>query len=265
MIPHVKRVTSSVTTVLPGTATDISIGLGERTLYKTNGGAPDGYGNYPIFRSELDSSPGTWQQIPGAAVRLAKGPGYLYVIQDSGALFRWNGSAWQGLLSGYTRDVAVAKNGRVWILWGTPDASGNYGIFYSDDAMSWTNVPGGLSRLSVSGDGALWGVQKINGNLFRWNGTWQFVKSFGPSTTEVDIGVAGSWPSDDVSVVMSGRVHESFNSGVTWDETRYCRPMNDPRTTGVNVTGGFWGNIGFYAVDTDQVIYGYGFCASTSN
>jgi hypothetical protein len=266
------RVASDHTLTMPGVATDISIGQGDNHMYKTGGGSPDGNGNFPMYFTRLDSTVNGgyptygWHQIPGAAVRIAKGAGSvnLCCIQANGNLFSWANNTWNYLLSN-CRDAAISPYGRIYVLCGNADGYGNYPLYCSDNGgANWASISGlNVFRLAVAYDSRLWAVTKTGG-VYNWAGSWTYVSgiAYGGVAGNPDIGVWNSAPNTWINVIATdGEIHQSFNNGATWDVLNSGYPIPNANSKGINITDGLQfppnRSTGFWAVDLDGVVYAY--------
>jgi hypothetical protein len=71
-------------------------------------------GGYGIYH--WDATTWTWAAIPGGAVRIAVDPnGYPWVVNNVGAILRWDGTTWQQL-PGAARDLAISPDGTTWMI-----------------------------------------------------------------------------------------------------------------------------------------------------
>ena len=111
---------------------------------------------------------GSWQDIPGAAVRIdVNQAGQAWVVNDRGDAFRWNGSTWVGAPGKQGRDISVGSDGQVFMV-GWDDVGDGYPI-YRWTGTSWTLVDGALKNISVGPNGLIWGTNS-RGNIWRKGG-----------------------------------------------------------------------------------------------
>lgn len=237
------------------TATDISVleGISGSILYRTAGGIPDAYGNFPIAKA-TSMFPKTWQNIPGEAVRLDAGPNYLWVVQHSGAVYRYNYAAgtWQGLLEAGGRDIAVnKKNDLSVILWGNADSYGNFAIYKGNSAgTSWTLLPGEAYRLSVDAAGRIWVIQ-WNGNVYYYDGSWRYVGNPAPNggNASPDISVWGGPSAITVAIVAKDGYIYTYGY---WTNYRWEKDVN---TGSAVATPGLALDTYWAVDDVDQIVY----------
>jgi hypothetical protein len=59
-----------------------------------------------------------WQQMPGTAIDIAAGQDDVWIVGDNEAIYKWNESAfsWQQVSGSNARRIAVASDGRPWII-----------------------------------------------------------------------------------------------------------------------------------------------------
>jgi opacity protein-like surface antigen len=119
-------------------------------------------GGFGIYRWNS----GSWQKIPGSAIRIGGTFRTPWVVNKFKQIFRWTGSAWQ-LMPGAANDVADG-----WVI-GTNVEAGGYGI-YRWNGASWTKIPGSAVRIGGTYSQP-WVVNKFN-QIFRWTGSsWQLM------------------------------------------------------------------------------------------
>ena len=196
-------------------------------------------GGYEIW--EMD---GGWFQYPGGAIRIAmntaSNANQPWVVNDQGAVFRWNWSIhnWDNIPACAT-DIAVGTDDSVWVI-GCTAVSGGYQIFkYNGDAACgggncWTMSDGGAVQISVgprknsnTTDTAIvpW-VVNSGGQLFR--------------RTSVDPTVSNAWenlpnlPGNQpaAGVAAQAGFAYAFTTGATvysFDEQPYSSYQNIPQ------------------------------------
>lgn len=189
--------------LLPGRATDVSVGANGTVWVIGNNPVPGGYG---IFQY-VD---GAWRSVPGGGVRVAVGPaGQPWIVNNEGRVFTRNGADWT-LMPGTARDIAVADDGNVFKI-GTEPRPGGYGIYrYIPDFAGWTEVGGGATRIAAGRN--VW-VVNANQRVFRLDRTgWLAL----PGTAR-DVGASGSsaWVIGTTAVAGGYTVHHF--DGVAWD------------------------------------------------
>jgi hypothetical protein len=80
--------------------------------------------------------------------------------------FAQAGSRWE-LRPGKATDIAIGRNGQVWVL-GIDTAAGGFEVFRRERG-NWTKIPGGLVTLAVDPSGNAWGTNDKN-EIFRFTG-----------------------------------------------------------------------------------------------
>jgi hypothetical protein len=123
------------------------------------------------------SSPGFWQQLPGAGRDLSAGAdGSAWLIGESpassggSAIYHWTGTSWQPTTGAALR-IAVAPDGNPWII-------NSAGSIYRRNAGNWQRLPGTGRDIGLGADGSAWliGSSPAPGGfaILRWTGTsWQ--------------------------------------------------------------------------------------------
>lgn len=148
--------------------------------------------NYRI--AVFNPTTNTWTQTDGSAIRISVGPdGQPWVVTAAGVLWSRSkssstvvGAVAAGTTGGYVngtwvqvsgnvREVAVATNGNVFMLYGGPDPTTGWPITMLNPArLSWAAVPApaGVSVQHIGADlnGQLW-VLTADGRVLRQNGT----------------------------------------------------------------------------------------------
>ena len=166
-------------TVLPGGATDISVGANGTAWII---GATPANGNYPIYQWNGT----TWAAVPGAAVTVAVGPdGTPWVINASHHIYHRVGTTWIQAPGGAT-DISVGGpgSGTAWVIGATP-TNGNYPI-YQWTGTTWAAVPGAAVKIAVGPDGSPWVINASHHIYHRVGTTW--IQAPGGAT---DISVGG--------------------------------------------------------------------------
>ena len=128
-----------------------------------------------------------WQTMPGAAVRIAvDSDGAAWVVNAGNQIFKYNltSNLWE-LKPGSAKDIAVGANGAVWVI-GANSVAGGYDI-YKWNGTNWSLVSGGAARIAVDPAGNAWVVNSSN-NVFRFNGSAFEIK---PGAVK-DIGVGAN-------------------------------------------------------------------------
>jgi len=220
-------------TQLPGAAYDVGVGGPNNTAWVIGTNAEGG--GYGIYRWNGKDN---WDKIPGSAVRIDVDPkGNAWVINSQGAIYRYNGSAWEqtpGSAKG--GDIGIGANGAVWITGG-----GNVGgglQIYRWNGGNWDNVPGGALRIDVDPRGNPWVVNSSH-NIFRWNGSgWDTMPG---AANDIGIGADGT-----VYVVGT-------DSGVyKWNGSNWTKMEGGLTNISVDNKGRPWG------VNSGRLIYAAG-------
>ena len=140
----------------PGTAKEIGIG-GDGSIFIIGTNAVQG--GYDI--SKWDWSTANWKPVSGGAVKIAVEPsGNPWIVDNSGNVFRYTGSAWEQK-PGTLKDIGIGANGTIWCT-GPNDA------IYKWDGSNWQGQSGGASWVSVAPDGNAW-VVNAGGEVWRTN------------------------------------------------------------------------------------------------
>jgi hypothetical protein len=143
--------------LLPGAATDISVGANGSVWVVGTNGTGAGYGIWHWTGSG-------WAELGGSAVRIAVGPdGRPWVVNSLHRIYHWNGAAWISY-PGAATDISVSANGSVWIV-GTNSVPGGFGIWHWNGA-TWGDTPGGAVRISVAPDGTPWVINSLHQVLY---------------------------------------------------------------------------------------------------
>jgi len=142
-----------------GLAEDIGVGA-DGSVWAL-GVTPASFGNFTIYRMNRD---GTWEQVSGAAVRIAVGPdGNALVVNRQGQLFRWTGTQWDPFPYLFY-DAEVGPDGSIWALSPNGDISpptatsfGSSTGVYLWNGVQWQALqappfpPAGTPRILVPG------------------------------------------------------------------------------------------------------------------
>lgn len=141
---------------LPGQAQAVAVG--------TNGALWAVASNRSIWRW----SAAGWAQIPGAADRIAVDPaGNAWVVDlTSSKLHRWTGGSWAEQTGAKFRDVAISREGQVFV---TDDQK----RLLTGNGSSWTPMDGQPVRVAVSTSGVVFVINDQGQIWRRTNGQWQ--------------------------------------------------------------------------------------------
>jgi hypothetical protein len=158
----------------PGCATSIGVGP---NAYGSQYGSPwiigcDGWGpNGNIY--QLQGS--KWVQQPGKATQIAVSPeGVPWVINAAGNVYHWNSSDFVGPVGACATSIAVGPvtaplagpYGDAWVT-GCGSGSGGYNIWQFQKGISWVQIPGTATQISVSPDlGVPWIVNSF-GQIYK--------------------------------------------------------------------------------------------------
>ncbi|MDQ0078266.1 hypothetical protein [Arthrobacter oryzae] len=146
-----------------GTGTDIAAGGGALFLVSTV--AVPGGGQVQIDRK----STGVWEPLDGqGAVTVAAGSdGVPWIVDDTNAVFRWDGAAWQPF-PGSARAIAPdADSGRHWMI-GTTAAPGGHALLRWD-GRAWQPTGRGAVAIAAVTGGGVWTVDDV-GAVVRFSG-----------------------------------------------------------------------------------------------
>jgi len=170
---------------VPGCANAIGVGPGSSAW--ALGCASGGAGGKQIFR--LTST--GWVQVPGAATNIAVAPeGAPWVVDASGNIFKWNGSAFQQLgVPGCATGIGVGRSDQAWVLGCTSGGGGGNQIFRLTPT-GWAQVPGAATHIWVSPEGTPW-VGNASGTIFKWNGSSFQPLSVPGCATSIAVGPRG--------------------------------------------------------------------------
>ena len=167
---------------VPGTASDIDVGVnGEVWLIGTDA-VPGGFG---IYKLGWDNAGRARIKVDGAAVRVAvDNDGEPWVVNSSGEIYRRQKNAWTGLQNVKARDIEIDNKGIVWIA----DSDGNVRRRNADG--SWVTIGTNMDakRIAVDVIGVPWIINNNNSLLWRQNEKWV---SFN-SKKAVAIGIGGN-------------------------------------------------------------------------
>lgn len=188
-----------------------------------------GYGIYQLYRRDLKGN-FSWQQVSGSARTIAVSPeGVPWVINEQGAIFKWNGIEFQSVSApGCATSIGVGTNDSAWIIGCSRVAGSGYGIYALrgnplQPGATWEQVSGAARTIAVSPEGTPWVINE-QGSIFRWNGSeFQSLSTDGCATS---IGVGrnnAAW------VIGCSRLSESGNGiyqlsghpyspGATWQQ-----------------------------------------------
>jgi len=120
---------------IAGWATDIAIGA-DGTVFVL--GHDQVGGGYSV--NKWDAKIKKWLCIPGGGVRIAVDPqGLPWVVNSDHKIFRWRSNQWDKL-PGWAQDIAIGKDGVIWIV-GTGVYDEGYDLYLWDDmAKDWEKV-----------------------------------------------------------------------------------------------------------------------------
>lgn len=169
---------------MPGAATDV--GANAKGDVWVIGNHPVG-GGYDI----LHWNNGSFQQVPGGAVRISVDPdGSAWIVNNTGNIFHWNGTPQWTLVPGSAMDIGVGEDGAVWII--GQDQSISRAIFSTDGTRTvtgWQKVDGGAVRIAIDPSGNPWVVNAGGGIYQRQGNTWTPVAG---SAKDITVGPDGT-------------------------------------------------------------------------
>jgi hypothetical protein len=162
---------------LPFDGCATSIGVGPSAVGLTYGdpwiiGCDGGYNvNGSIYQLQSTG----WELRSGSAAQIAVSPeGVAWVVNLDGSISYWNGFSFVSVPNGCATGIAVGSDaakgatpfGDAWIT-GCDAVSGGHPIFQAviDEFISWKQIPGVATQISVSPDGVPW-VVHASGDIY---------------------------------------------------------------------------------------------------
>lgn len=147
-------------------------------------------------------TPQQWKNVPGAAVRIAVGPGEgnAWVVNAQGGIYNYvNNRSWKRM-PGAGKDIACGSSGVMWVI-GTNKEGGGFGIYrYSATTKGYTKIPGSGVRITVDKAGNAIVANKAK-QIYKYNGT-KWVRSTGAA---LDIGVGAEGTTWVIGTAKAGR------------------------------------------------------------
>lgn len=124
-----------------------------------------------------------WQSMPGRARDIGSGGGDVFIIGESGAVYKWNDDsfAWQNM-GGNASRITVDSNGTPWVI--------NNLQIYRLRGQVWQNMPGRATDIGAGG-GEVWTVGE-SGAVFRWNDSGFVWSNVGGSVRAIAVGGSGT-------------------------------------------------------------------------
>jgi hypothetical protein len=114
-------------------------------------------------------------------------------------------------LPGEATEISIGAEGTVWII-ATNAVPGGYSP-YKWDGSNWTQMPGGLTRITVDPFGNAWGINDDN-TIYRWNGSgWEGLPG---QATDIGVGADGTVWIIGTNAVAGGYGIYKWN-GSNWD------------------------------------------------
>lgn len=175
---------------MPGQANDIAIGANGQ-IWAIGNTPTDGSFNIMKWNGSA------WENIDGGGTRIAVDPkGMPWVVNSAGQVWKRDGTRWVSMSSpGVATDIGIGADGAVWIVTRT-STSGGFTIQYlikslapgGFETLTWRNVEGGASRISVSPNGQPWIVNNSGQISERKNGRWE---SRPGAATDIGVGANG--------------------------------------------------------------------------
>jgi hypothetical protein len=146
---------------VPGCATSIGVGSDDSAwIIGCSRISDSGYGIYSLRG-------GGWQQVSGAARTIAVSPeGIPWVINEQGAIFKWNGSNFQSVSApGCATSIGVGPNDSAWIIGCSRISDSGYGIYGLrgnplQPGAVWQQVSGAARKIAVSSDDMPWVINE---------------------------------------------------------------------------------------------------------
>jgi len=229
---------------LPGTGTDIGIGIGNNhVIFAINTTlVTSATGNQVV---KWDSINSTWNVVPGGAgVRIAVDVnGNPWVVNKSNLIYKYNGSTWT-LLPGTGTDIGIGANGIVYAINTTTTAGGYQVVKWN--GTGWTVIPGGSGiKIAVDATGYVWVVNKSN-SIFKYDGSnWTQMPG-----TATDIGAGGSVGS---SIYIVGTTLVSSTGGYRISKWNGSGWTDTASGAGVNIAVDWMGHP--WATNASNLIY----------
>ena len=132
------------------------IGVGANGAVWIIGGKKEA-GGFGIYRLDRKG----WKKIRGSASRVAVGPkGKAWIVNNKGAVFRYNGKRWLDVKGLKAKDIGVGAGGHVWAV-GGQKVTGGYQV-WTLIKNRWKKYSGGLANIAVGPKGRPVGINTGN-------------------------------------------------------------------------------------------------------
>jgi len=132
------------------------IGVGANGAVWIIGGKKEA-GGFGIYRLDRKG----WKKIRGSASRVAVGPkGKAWIVNNKGAVFRYNGKRWLDVKGLKAKDIGVGAGGHVWAI-GGQKITGGYQV-WTLIKNRWKKYSGGLANIAVGPKGRPVGINTGN-------------------------------------------------------------------------------------------------------
>lgn len=165
---------------------------------------------------------------------------HAYLVDDTGAVLKYNGTAWRMFGDKKARDIGAGHDGSVWII--SDEVSNvrtDYRI-YKWSGRSWQIIGGAAVRIDVAPDGNAW-VVNAAGQVWQYDGR-HFVHRPGPAARDITVGQDGVvWIAAEGTDRAGGPVYRWNGRGwVAIDGLLSALSASRGRLWGVNRLGNIW-------------------------
>jgi len=205
-----------------GTATDIAIGSdSEGTVWIISNEYAYGTTDYSIKKRNGSE----WQTIEGFATRIAVDQnGLAWVINSGGDIYRYSNSGgglknvngWGGVGGLTAKEIAIGKNGAVWVISNQAGLSANNYKIASLALLSWTVGIGEGTKIAVDPLGNPYVTNSSSSVYFSYNGgAWTNLS--GISAREISYGANGQcWVISNEPTTGGYKVKQA--NGAVWED-----------------------------------------------
>lgn len=227
-------------TSISGEAFEISAG-GTGTVWSIRNVRP---GTSTYIRGEVQRYNGTaWETIPtslgGNALDVAP-DNHAYLVDDTGAVYKYDGAGWRSFGNKKARDIGVGHDGTVWIISREVSRVATDYLIYRWNGTVWQQVAGAGVRIDVGPDGNAW-VVNAAGQAWQYNGR-NFILRSGPAARDITVGQDGVvWIAAEGTDRAGGPVYRW--NGARWvaiDGLLTALSASRGRLWGVNRLGNIW-------------------------
>lgn len=185
----------------------------------------------------------SWETIAtsfgGTALDVAP-DNHAYLVDDTGAVYKYNGTAWRMFGNKKARDIGVGHDGSVWIISNEVSNVRTDYLIYRWDGRTWQLIRGAGVRIDVGPDGNAW-VINAAGQAWQYDGR-NFNLRAGPAARDITVGQDGAvWIAAEGTDRAGGPVYR-------WDGSRWkaadgllsALSASRGRLWGVNRLGNIW-------------------------